>query len=155
MTTGGMDRERLRQLAAIAAMEGILAGDTENVCLPDGTAINAVKFADAVVAELGRTAPAEGTERKESIPDVSEKLKIQGHSTIDDLANRFGYHKPDPITASLISETRKRALDLALWLNAVCPPSRECSLAITILEEASMWAVKALVLRCPLGDAHA
>lgn len=70
----------------------------------------------------------------------------------DPLTQSFGYHKPDPETAKTLSEIRKRSLDLARWLSSVCPNSRERSLAITRLEEVSMWAVKSLVVQCPLVE---
>lgn len=69
----------------------------------------------------------------------------------EQLTHSFGYHKPDEATAKVLTEIRERSLEHAKWLASVLPPSRERSLAFTKLEESSMWAVKALVLRCPLG----
>lgn len=155
MATGGIDRERLRQLAAIAAMEGNIACDVRDVRSAQDIAELAVECADELLAKLGETAPAEGTERKEAIPDVRDKLNILSGDTTAYLNNRFGYHKPDAETSRLLTEIRQRTLEHAIWLTQVCPNGREQALALTSLEEASMWAVKALVLKCPLGDAHA
>ncbi len=63
--------------------------------------------------------------------------------TEEDLArweNNFTYHTPKDGQpgkyAMLRSEFRNLAMELLQW----CPPSRERSLALTALEESSMWA---------------
>lgn len=45
----------------------------------------------------------------------------------------------------VLTEIRERSLEHAKWLASVLPPSKERSLALTKLEESSVWAVKALV----------
>jgi hypothetical protein len=61
-----------------------------------------------------------------------------------DLNVRFTYHKPFGTQPARYEETRKRALDLADYLIANCPDSREFSLALTKLEEAVFWANAAI-----------
>ncbi len=59
---------------------------------------------------------------------------------IEDLNKRFTYHTPKEGQPQKYENIRKNALALAELLNAMCPDSREKSLAITSLEEAVMWA---------------
>jgi len=59
---------------------------------------------------------------------------------IEDLNKRFTYHAPKEGQPQKYENIRKNALALAELLNAMCPDSREKSLAITSLEEAVMWA---------------
>ena len=56
------------------------------------------------------------------------------------LHNRFTYHKPKQDQPEVYEEIRSRARNYALYLNSVCPESKEFSLAITKLEEAVFWA---------------
>ena len=56
------------------------------------------------------------------------------------LSDRFRYHKPDELTASVHDEIREECLGLAKFLVETLPESREQSLAITKLEEAMFWA---------------
>lgn len=145
----------LREIAAVAAMEGTLAADIEDNKTIEVVVRTAVRCADALLAELAKTAPAEKTEPKEAIPYMTEKLNIVSGDTTAYLNHRFSYHKPDAETSRLLTEIRQRTLEHAIWLTQVCPNGREQALALTSLEESSMWAVKAIVLQCPLGDAHA
>lgn len=69
-----------------------------------------------------------------------------------EIKDSFGYHKPDEATAKTLSRLRLLFADLAHQITVLCPTSRERALAITKLEEASMWAIKALVIKCPLTD---
>lgn len=72
----------------------------------------------------------------------------------EDLRNRFAFHSP---------ATEKRRLDhekirdlchgLAQQINALCPDSRELSLAVTHLEETMFWA-NAAVARAPQDAAR-
>jgi hypothetical protein len=54
--------------------------------------------------------------------------------------NNFTYHAPKNDQAERYTELRDRAKDLAEIILTYCPPSREKSLALTKLEECSMWA---------------
>lgn len=57
-----------------------------------------------------------------------------------DLKNRFTYHKSGADELAFYVQCRSQAWDLAGFITANLPPSRETSLAITKLEEAVMWA---------------
>jgi hypothetical protein len=61
-----------------------------------------------------------------------------------DIANRFTYHAPKPGQPEKYSELRGEALAMAQTINALCPDSREKSLALTKLEETVMWANAAI-----------
>lgn len=58
----------------------------------------------------------------------------------DDIDKRFTYHAPKPGQAEKYTRIRVWAKDLADAINAMCPDSREKSLALTALEESVMWA---------------
>ena len=59
---------------------------------------------------------------------------------ITDLLNRFTYHAPKEGQPKKYEAIRAKALELAELLNELCPDSREKSLAVTALEESTMWA---------------
>jgi hypothetical protein len=69
-----------------------------------------------------------------------------------DLTNRFTFHPPKDAPTQRSFETqlqryekiRSKMLDVALYLNAVCPEGRELSSAFTHLEEAVFWANAAI-----------
>jgi len=60
---------------------------------------------------------------------------------------RFTYHKPTEGQPELYKVIRDQAYDVAMMLQALCPQSRELSLAITKLEESVMWANAAIARR--------
>lgn len=71
-----------------------------------------------------------------------------------DIQNRFGFHKatiegPESSTA-LHAQLRREFMSFATLLNNNLERSREASLAFTALEEASMWAHKAIAAGDPL-----
>ena len=57
----------------------------------------------------------------------------------------FDYQKPTPEHVAQIETVRKALKDAHDVILATIPPSRERSLAVTKLEEASMWANKGIV----------
>ena len=57
-----------------------------------------------------------------------------------DLKYLFTYHSPKDDQPERYSDIRLAALQLAGLIDRHCPDSREKSLAITKLEEVSMWA---------------
>jgi hypothetical protein len=59
---------------------------------------------------------------------------------VKDIENRFTYHKPKNDQPGIYEIIRAYGKDFALYLNKVCPESREKEMAITKLEEAVMWA---------------
>lgn len=70
--------------------------------------------------------------------------KYPAPANLDALLNRFKTH---PITTEQgvrLAALRSVWQDAVTFLVANTPPSREQSLALTHLEEASMWAVKAV-----------
>lgn len=59
---------------------------------------------------------------------------------LNDIENRFTYHKPKAGQPELYEQIRKVALEYANFLVIAVPPSRELSLALTKLEECVMHA---------------
>lgn len=64
-----------------------------------------------------------------------------------ELATRFTYHAPKEGQSTKYDEIRARAFELANFIEAICPDSREKSLAMTKLEEAMMWANASIARR--------
>lgn len=62
----------------------------------------------------------------------------------DDLINRFTYHAPKNDQAERYEAIRSAGLKFAKLINEHTPPSQEQSLALTHLEQASMWANAAI-----------
>lgn len=56
----------------------------------------------------------------------------------------FTYHAPKNDQPARYVELRANAKELAELMTAMCPPSRELSLALTNLEQAIMWANAAI-----------
>ena len=56
------------------------------------------------------------------------------------LENNFKYHTPKEDQAVRYENIRDAAKKFAKTLAALCPPSRELSVALTELETAVMWA---------------
>ena len=54
--------------------------------------------------------------------------------------NNFTYHPPSQSQQEKYGFLRDGAKELAYMINALCPESREKSLALTKLEESIMWA---------------
>jgi hypothetical protein len=72
----------------------------------------------------------------------------------DDLHNRFSYHPATPDTAESYAHLRQMFEALALAVDGQAPDSREKSLAITHLEDALMWANKAIAMTTPVDDVN-
>jgi len=60
------------------------------------------------------------------------------------LENNFKYHTPKEDQAVRYENVRDAAKEFAKTLVALCPPSRELSVALTELETAVMWANAAI-----------
>ncbi len=56
------------------------------------------------------------------------------------IENNFTYHTPKEGQTEMYERIRSKAKEFAYLIDEVCPDSREKSLAMTKLEEASMWA---------------
>mgnify|MGYP000729930715 CR=1 FL=1 len=69
-------------------------------------------------------------------------------STADSLRFRESItnHKPSSGATDEIESISEHATSLGYRIINSCPPSRERSLALTKIEEAVMWGVKAIVL---------
>ncbi len=60
--------------------------------------------------------------------------------TPEQIENLFTYHAPKDGQPERYQNIREHAKALAVVINDHCPESREKSLAITSLQQASMWA---------------
>ena len=60
------------------------------------------------------------------------------------IENNFKYHKPQEGQPERYERLREEAKELAYSIDALCPNSREKSLAMTKLEESIMWANAAI-----------
>ncbi len=64
----------------------------------------------------------------------------------------FAYHKPSPDGLERINALREGFSTLKTQIESTCPASRERSVAITELETAAMWAIKAVVFNDPASE---
>lgn len=64
----------------------------------------------------------------------------------------FAYHRPSKDGLSKIAELREAFSELSVKIEAICPGSREKSVAVTNLEQAAMWAIKAVVFNDPASE---
>ena len=58
----------------------------------------------------------------------------------EQIENNFTYHAPQEGQPEKYEALRSKAKELAYLIDELCPNSREKSLAMTKLEESSMWA---------------
>jgi hypothetical protein len=63
---------------------------------------------------------------------------------IPDIEKRFTYHPPKEGQPAKYEALRAHYKQLAYMILAMCPESRELSLALTKLEESNMWANAAI-----------
>ncbi|MEW6423190.1 MAG: hypothetical protein AB1523_00340 [Bacillota bacterium] len=63
---------------------------------------------------------------------------------MQELEKRFTYHSPKPGQPEKYTAIREKCKELAYLIDELCPESREKSLAITKLEEVTMWANAAI-----------
>ncbi len=66
-----------------------------------------------------------------------------------ELDNNFKYHKPQGTQEERYIALRAKAKELAEMFELMCPASRERSLAMTNLEQASMWGNAAIAQNEP------
>lgn len=66
--------------------------------------------------------------------------------TIPELENIFTYHSPKGTQQERYVELREKALSFALLVHAHCPESREKSLAITLIQQATQMANAAIAI---------
>ena len=59
---------------------------------------------------------------------------------MSNVENIFTYHAPKDGQPQKYTALREKAKELAYMIEELCPDSREKSLAITKLEECTMWA---------------
>lgn len=88
------------------------------------------------------------------LPGYPEPKKDNTSIGVDELKNRFGTHKatiegPNP-SAKIHGDLREVFLELAIYIDTVLPAGRAKSLALTHLEDASMWSHKTLAAEDPL-----
>ena len=71
----------------------------------------------------------------------SVKTEEEARSEVID---RFGFHSVDDLQQKKIENGRDEFIATAEWIVKYVPVGREQALALTALEEASMWANKAI-----------
>lgn len=79
------------------------------------------------------------------------KVQSVGHPVID---KTFAFHKPSEESLKRITTLRESFSALGRMIADTCPASRERSVALTELETAAMWAIKAVVSNDPASEAQ-
>lgn len=94
---------------------------------------------------------------EERHPEADE-IRIRSMAQAADAAAKahidkpFAYHKPSDDGFKKITELRQAFSVVKASIEACCPPSRQTSVAITELETAAMWAIKAVVFNDPKSE---
>jgi|ERR1044071_561421 len=64
----------------------------------------------------------------------------------------FAYHKPSPDGLTKVNALREAFSAVKAAIETHCPESRQRSVALTELETAAMWAIKAVVFNDPQSE---
>lgn len=89
------------------------------------------------------------------IPQHGEKLCVLCGKPLSEpriaslVSKTFAYHQPSLESGAKIRRIREQFTALQGLIEATCPVSRECSVALTELETAAMWAIKSIVANDP------
>ena len=75
---------------------------------------------------------------------ASMQKYIPTENDLKKIENNFTYHPPLPDQVARYEQIRQEGKRMAEFLTAMCPPSRELSLALTNLEQALFWANAAI-----------
>lgn len=67
-------------------------------------------------------------------------------TTTAGIKKSYAYHKPSDTSLEKITKIRRWFSEGDTLIQELCPHSRERSHAITQLEDAAMWAIKAVVI---------
>ena len=74
-----------------------------------------------------------------------EWKQVYQRSTVNEqIENNFKYHSPKEGQPEKYTAVREKAKEFAYLIDDLCPNSREKSLAMTNLEQVSMWANAAI-----------
>ena len=60
--------------------------------------------------------------------------------TAEEINNIFSYHPPKKGQCEIYEAIREKAKEFAVFINQVCPDSREKSISFTSLENSVFWA---------------
>lgn len=74
---------------------------------------------------------------------------------IEEIRNRFGYHRPTSESQQIHTALRVLFRDFAMELDKLVPNGRAKSVAFTELENASMWSHKAVAQMAPVVEESA
>ncbi len=87
------------------------------------------------------------SETKAPEPDLNDPRVKFLHDMMGEIETRFTYHPPVGNQAERYQVIRDNAKAMATMFVSLCPPCRETSLALTKLEESTMWANAAIARR--------
>lgn len=82
----------------------------------------------------------------------SEDAALQNKLAETGIKKAYNYHKPSEDGLSKIKQIRRAGTMLDNMIQELAPHSRERSIAITELETAIMWAIKAVVINDPQSE---
>ena len=81
---------------------------------------------------------------KEDVPMMNRELSNS------EILNRFGYHRATEATAPRHKVNREKFTEMCTFLDTILPPGRAKEQALLRLDEAAMWANKAIAEIAPV-----
>jgi hypothetical protein len=110
-----------------------------------------------MLAEATGATKAEVLERLEKMAPDAHEVRIHTLAREEEAATRhidkpFAYHNPSADGLKRITVLREQFSTVKRTIESTCPASRERSVAITELETAAMWAIKAVVFNDPASE---
>lgn len=105
-----------------------------------------------IIVKRGRSHRWKGSTRAE--PDHASALYLVSvaPNKKESMKKTFAYHKPGADGLAKITQLREAFSGLSDLIEAICPKSREASVALTNLETTAMWAIKAVVCNDPESE---
>lgn len=71
---------------------------------------------------------------------------------MSEISKTYNYHKPSGDGLERITKLRQAFTDIDTLIQELAPQSRERAVALTNLEQAAMWAIKAVVCNDPESE---
>jgi hypothetical protein len=128
----------LQSIVDFAGMENVIEKDYK-IYIKTSEGNRLVSPNDLIIKDVNGVFHLVKAEKIEEIENQLEYVSIN-----EQIENNFKYHTPKEGQPEKYTAVREKAKELAYFIDALCPNSREKSVALTNLETAVMWANSAI-----------